>query len=264
MRKVHWYYKFLIIFTILFSMFFLLNRNLSGFVNRSIYKNYMDSINVPFSYIDKYNIFKYKRIVKRNGQLEKELLMRNTIENEKTNLKEEIKVLKETMKLKNTYSNYDLIYAKTIVRNKMYWYSTITIDKGMNDGVEEGSAVVSKDGLVGVVKSVTKDYSSVKLITNSDRDNKISTMVKSLDKTKIGLIESYEYPYIRVSLTTDEKGIKADDSLFTSGLGSLPKGIYIGKIKKIEKDNYNLGTILYVEPVQDMNDINYVVVLKSK
>ena len=89
-------------------------------------------------------------------------------------------------------------------------------------------------------------------------------MVKSLDKTKIGLIDGYNYPYIKVSLTTDENGIKIGDILTTSGLGNLPKGIYIGKIQKIEKDNYNLGTILYVEPNQDMNDINYVAVLKNK
>lgn len=264
MNKVHWYYKFLIIFIILFSMFFLLNRSISEFVNRSDYKNYVNSIMSPINFLGKYNIFKYKKILMRNEQLEKQLLMEGTIETQKTNLKEEIKVLKETMKLKNTYSDYDLIYAKTVIRNKMYWYSTITIDKGMNDGVEEGSAVVSKDGLVGIVKSVTKDYSSVKLITNSDKQNKISTMVKSLDKTKIGLIESYEYPYIKVSLTTDEEGINEGDVLTTSGLGNLPKGIYIGEIKKIEKGNYNLGTVLYVEPTQDMNDINYVVVLKNK
>ena len=264
MRKMHWYYKFLIVFIIFFSMFFLLNRNMSSLVNRSNYKNYMSFINVPFSYIDKYNIFKYKKIVRINEQLERQLLMMNTIQDEKTNLKEEIKVLKETMKLKSTYSNYDLIYAKTVTRNKMYWYNTITIDKGMNDGIEEGVAVVSKDGLVGIVKSVTKDYSTVKLITNKDTDNKISIMVKSLDKTKIGLIESYEYPYIKVSLTTDEQGIKVGDILTTSGLGNLPKGIYIGKIQRIEKDNYNLGTILYAETNQDMNDINYVAVLKNK
>ena len=264
MNKVHWYYKCLIIFIIFFSMFFLLNRNMSEIVNKSNYKNSVNFINIPINFLSKYNFFKYKKIVQRNEQLEKELLTKNTIETEKTDLKEEIKVLKETMKLKNTYSNYDLIYAKTILRNKMYWYSTITIDKGISDGVKEGFSVVSKDGLVGVVKSVTKDYSTVKLITNSDKENKISTMVKSIDKAKIGLIEGYEYPYIRVSLTTDESGIKVGDVLTTSGLGNLPKGLYIGKIRKIEKGSYNLGTVLYVEPIQDMNDINYVVVLKSK
>ena len=85
MRKVHWYYKFLIVFIIFFSMFFLLNRNISSVVNKSNYKNYMSFISASFSYIDKYNVFKYKKIVKRNEQLEKELLMKNTIDNEKTN-----------------------------------------------------------------------------------------------------------------------------------------------------------------------------------
>ena len=90
MRIVHWYYKFLIVFIIFFSMFFLLNRNISSVVNKSNYKNYMSFISASFSYIDKYNVFKYNKIVKRNEQLEKELLMKNTIDNEKTNLSEEL------------------------------------------------------------------------------------------------------------------------------------------------------------------------------
>ena len=49
--------------------------------------------------------------------------------------------------------------------------------------------------------------------------------------------------------------------VITSGLGNLPKGIEIGKVKRIERDSYDLTSILYVEPLSDFNDINYVMVL---
>ena len=264
MRKVHWYYKFLLCFIIFFSMFFLFNRNISSFMNKSVYKNSINHIHKPFSLISKYSFFNYKKIIERNEELENKVLTLSTRESEESSLKEEINTLKETMKLKNNYSNYDLIFSKTIIRNKMYWYNTITIDKGLDNDIEEGYAVISDNGLIGTIKSTTKDYSTVKLITNNDRENRISIMIRTKEKTKIGLIEGYEYPYLKISLTTDEKGIGIGDSITTSGLGDLPKGIYIGMVKKIEKDNYNLSTILFVEPKQDMNDINYVAVLKNK
>ena len=264
MKKVHWYYKFLIVFIIFFSMFFLFNENISEFINKSTYKNNISHLNKPIIFIKKYNIFKYKELLEKNKDLEYKILTLSIRESEEEALKEDIKILKEAMKLTNTYSDYDLIYATTTTRNKMYWYSTITINKGSKDNIEEGSAVVSSNGLIGTVKSTTKDYSTVKLISNNDKENKTSVMVKVKNNTKIGLIEGYNYPYLKVSLTTDEKNINIGDTITTSGLGNLPKGIYIGTIKKIEKDNYNLGTILYVEPKEDMNDINYVAVLNSK
>lgn len=264
MKRIHWYYKFLILFLIFFSMFFFLNKNMSKIVNSSPYKNYVNFISVPIEFIDKYNIFRYKSIILENEKLNKEVLIQNTAISDRENLIKEVEELRNLLKLENIYTSHDKIYAKTTTRNKMYWYSTITIDKGSLSGVKEGDAVVTKNGLIGQIKSVTKDYSSVKLITNSDTHNKISVMVKVDNKTKIGTITGYKYPCILVELTTDKKGIKKGDKLITSGLGNFPKNIYIGEIKKIEKDSYNLSNILYVQPKQDMNDINYVAVLKSK
>ena len=180
------------------------------------------------------------------------------------NLVEEVENLKSALELKKTYSLYDKIYAKTINRNKMYWYSTITIDKGLDEGIKVNDAVVSKNGLIGVIKSTNKNSSLVKLITNSDKNNKISVMVKEDNKSKIGNIEGYDYPYILVSLSASKDEIKEGNKLLTSGLGNFPKNLYIGDVKMIKTDSFNLSSILYVEPKQDMNDINYVAVLSLK
>ena len=97
------------------------------------------------------------------------------------------------MNLKNTYAGYNITYAKVTNRNKMYWFSTLTIDNGSLEGIKEGDAVVTINGLIGHVKSVTKDYSTVKLITNSDVLNKISVMVKLDDKVKAFEIGANDY-----------------------------------------------------------------------
>lgn len=233
-------------------------------VNSSDYKNIVSFISVPFNFLDKYNVLNYKDLLEENEKLNKEVLNYTTEKVENENLIREIEELKKLLKIDSVYTSYEKIYAKTTIRNKMYWYSTITINKGSSDGVRIGDAVVTKDGLVGIIKSVTKDFSSVKLIANSDTENKISTMVSLDGKTKMGTIVGYEYPYILVELTTDKTGIKQGDKLVTSGLGSFPKNIYIGDVEKIVKDNYDVGYVLYVKPKQDMNDINYVAVLKNK
>ena len=262
--RIHWYYKFLIVSLVFFSMFFLFNKNISSFINNSSYKYYINSVFVPISSISNNSIFDCKRAKKENKELKREALESNNLKDINDSLTKEIESLKKLMKLKSTYTGYKTIYAKTISRNKMYWYSTITIDKGLDDGIKKNSAVVSTNGLIGIVKDTTKGTSTVKLITNSDTNSKISGIIKKGDKSVIGLIEGYEYPYIKVSLSSSEDNVKIGDEFYSYGLEGFPKNIYIGEVEKIDKDTYDLGNILYVKPKQDMNDINYLMVLSNK
>ncbi len=264
MKKLHWYYKFLIVFLIFFSMFFLLTENMSKIVNSSGYKNYVNFISVPFNFINKYNIFNYRNVLKQNDELSKKIIVVNTTESERDNLLKEVEELRSTLKIKDVYTSYKKVYSKVILRNKMYWYSTVTIDKGSIDNIEEGDAVINKDGLIGKVKNVTKNYSTVKLITDESSENKISTVINLKDKKLHGTIIGYEYPYIKIELITDSKGVKKGDKVYTSGLGNFPKNIYIGTVEKIVKDSFGVSYILYVTPASDMNDIGYVAVLKRK
>lgn len=259
--RIHWYYKFLIVSTMFFSMFFLFNKSFSNLVNVSSYKYYVNSIFMPISAISKNSILNCRTAIKENHKLKKDALDNKNLKEINASLKEEIESLKKLMKLGHTYTGYKTIYAKTINRNKMYWYSTITIDKGSSDGVKKGNAVVGVDGLIGIIKDTTKGTSTVKLITNSDTNSKISGIIKKGNKSVIGLIENYEYPYIKVSLASGEKDINIGDEFYSSGLGNFPKNIYIGKVEKIDKDAYDLGNVIYVKPKQDMNDINYLMVL---
>ena len=263
MKYIHWYYKFLILFLFFFSMFFMFHSSISNLINNSDYKYYIDSIFVPIASLKRGIIFNYKDVVKDNNKLKKEVLHDKTLLNENKSLKEEIDNIKKIMSIKNTYTGYNVVYAKTIIRNKMYWYNTITIDKGSKNGIKKNQAVVGINGLIGVISNVTNKTSSIKLITSTSTTFKISGMVKDKKNILVGLIEDYEYPYIKVSLATDSKEIKIGDKFYSYGLNNFPKNIYIGEVKKIQRDNYDLGCILYVEPKQDMNDINYVAVLTN-
>lgn len=259
--KIHWYYKFLIVFLIFFSMFFLLTKNMSSIINSSPYKDYMNFVSAPFDFLSRYNIFKYKDILDEKEKLEIKALALDLDREKVSNLKEENDKLKELVKITNLYTDYDVIYAKTIIRNKMYWYSRITIDKGSNNGIKEGVAVVNYNGLIGKVESVTKNSSVVRLVTNDKNDDKISVCVDKNKSYKHGIISDYKYPYLKVELTDSVKGITIGDKIITSGLGNFPKNIKIGEVEKLEKDRFGLVNVLYVKPYQDMNDINYVGVL---
>lgn len=259
-RKVFWYYKFLCVFIIVFFLFFLFSNTISDHVYNSKLKSYViDICTKPISYLKIYNVFNYKNLFLENKSLNKKVIDLELKSDMKYN-DDDLANLKELTK-EDFYSDYKKVYSKVLYRNKMYWYNTITIDKGSKDGIKNNSLVVDKNGLIGVIQSTSLKNSVVRLITSNKNDDKISVGLKTEKGFKYGTLEAYEYPYLKIELTTNESYIKTNDIVLTSGLGNLPKGIKIGEVKKIERDSYDLTSILYVLPLGNIEDINYLAVL---
>lgn len=152
-------------------------------------------------------------------------------------------------------------------RNVLYWYNTITIDKGSTNGIEEGMAVVNASGLIGRTTNVTAFTSDVKLITTNDTNNKISVTVFSNGNKLNGVINGYDYDdrTLTVEGISNTESVAVDDLVYTSGLGGVfPSGILIGKVKNIKTDSYDLAKIIEVTISADFNDLNFVAVLKRK
>ena len=191
---------------------------------------------------------------KNETQTESYTIQKNVNES----LEKEIQELKEELELNKTLTEYEPINATVLSRNKSYWFNTITIDKGSKSGIKNNMAVITKNGLIGKITKVSNYSSEVKLITSDDIKFKVSVSIKTNeDDKKTGLI--------KISGIDKTTNINVDDSVLTSGLGEMfPSGIYVGQVKEIKNDKYNLSKIVYIKTNQDFNDIHYVTVLKVK
>lgn len=81
------------------------------------------------------------------------------------------------LKLNEITSTYSIINATIIKRNMEEFYDTVIINKGYNDGVDIGYAVINNDGLIGKVIKLGKETSTVKLLTSSDLYNMLSVNI---------------------------------------------------------------------------------------
>lgn len=187
--------------------------------------------------------------------------------NVNSSLEKEIKELKDTLELNKTLTEYNIVNATVLSRNKSYWFNTITIDKGKKDGIEKEMAVVTKNGLVGKINKVSHNSSEIKLITSDDINYKVSVGISTSSGDTYAVLNGYDKNNKLLMVTGVDKtiGVKENDTVTTSGLGGKePKGIYIGVVKKQENDKYNLSKNLYIETSQDFNSIHYVTILKGK
>ena len=194
----------------------------------------------------------------------------NSIDNlksENEELKEDIEELKKELELNKTMTEYSVVNATVISRNKDYWFNTLNIDKGSKQGIKKGNAVVTYDGLIGKISKVYKYSSEIKLITTEDVNFKVSVNIKIDDKDHYGILNGYDKKNNLLKITGIDKDvkIKEDAKVKTSGLSNTyPSGLYIGKVKKIQNDSYNLSQIIYVKTKQNFDKIHYVTVIKEK
>ena len=264
-KKIKKYYIFLIIIVLVFLSLFLLNKY--KFNETKEFKSIKNVSYKGLTLITKPVTNTYK-IIKNINKVEE---LENSLENLKKEkeelliikdqnklLKEEIDSLKNELELKKVYSNYEVEYANIINRNVLYWFNEITINKGSKDGIEEGNAVVTHNGLVGKVIQTTNDTSLVELITSNN--NKTSILINDL----VGTITSYQDNLLIAEGITNYDKVNINDKVYTSGLATLPKNILIGYVKEIKKDNYDTSKILLITPSQDINNLYFVTILKNK
>ena len=205
----------------------------------------------------------YKKYTKLKEKVEKTDLYYAQIEE----LQKEVTELKSTLELNATLSEYSYINATVVNRNVGYWYNSFNIDKGSKNGVHEGDAVITNQGLIGKIIKVSNFSSSVKLLTSDEISNKISVKIKSGDNNYYGLLIGYDsnFNVYKIEGITDSDKIKEGDMVTTTGLTDyFPSGILIGYVSKIVKDEYDLNSVIEVTPSVEFNSISIVTVLNRK
>lgn len=227
-------------------------------------------INTPINYVkDKWEVFSEKDSIYRDYQ--KLLLKEEEIEQYEARIKE---LEKENTELKGltdvniSLSDFDEINATIIYRDADYWFDTLVINKGYTSGIEKNMAVVSSNGLIGYVSTVSNFTSTVKLLTNHKINNKISVKIEiSKGKYSYGLLTGYnsEDNLYLIEGISDYVDIPMNAEVTTTGLGEkFPSGILVGKVKSITTDSFDLAKVVMVKPSVNMDNISFVKVLKRK
>lgn len=223
----------------------------------------------PFNYVGNLidDFVELRNVQEENDKLKTSIERVDAIETENIELRREIDALKKELNIDYVLTDYDYLNATVISRNIGYWYNTLTIDKGTNNGISEGMVVVNSTGLIGKIIKTTTFTSEVRLITTSDTNNKISVSISNGNGKINGLINRYDYEnnFLEIEGISNTEEVKVGDYVYTSGLGGVfPSGILIGTVESITTDEYDLAKIINVKPSINSNDINYVSVLKRK
>lgn len=201
-----------------------------------------------------------------NEQLKKQLDELDQVKETNATLKRENKDLKQQLKLNSTLTNYKKITAAVITRSPASWQNQVVINKGQVNGIVKNMPVMTGSGLLGRIVEVNKTNSKVELISTSNKNtNSFAIEVKTASGTYVnGIISGYnaDKKELIISQLSSVDDIKKGNVVSTSGLGGLtPRGLYVGKVANIRKDNYGLTNSVYVKPAANINDFTVVTVI---
>ncbi|MCD8893897.1 rod shape-determining protein MreC [Mammaliicoccus sciuri] len=197
-------------------------------------------------------------------KLKEEVKSTDQIKADKARLEKENKALKKELDMKDI-SQFNPISATVIGRSPDQWMNTIIIDKGKKSGMKENMAVITSEGLVGRIKKANQFSSQVELISTSVKTSKLSVDIQQDDDNIFGMINRYDEDkdLLVISDIDNKYSIKKGSKVVTNGLGDqLPKGILVGKVEKVENDEYGLSKVAYIKTSTNIKELNHVYVAK--
>ena len=128
------------------------------------------------------------------------------------------------------------------------------IDKGSDDGISMGDAVINTEGLVGRVDQVFDGQARVRLIL--DPNVKVSVRDKVSNQT--GIVTGDNTGLILRMFEADV--VREGDVIVTAG-SRFPAGIVVGTVKDTAADDAGFGLDSRVVPAVDVSRLDYVKVI---
>lgn len=192
-----------------------------------------------------------KRLVEENNKLYNRLTRYKSLSSENPNITEDSLYMQQ----------YTYIPAKVINNSINKQYNYITLNKGSKQGIKEEMAVVSADGVVGVVKKVSDNFSSVISVLN--RQFYINAKIK--ENGYFGPLSWNGKNYRQVILSQIPHHVKVEigDTIVTSGYSAIyPEGILIGVVSNYEMKGGNFYEIT-VDLSTDFKNLSQVQVINN-
>lgn len=143
----------------------------------------------------------------------------------------------------------------------------LTLDKGSDDGIEVGMAVLGVNGVVGKVNGISSNFSSVLSLLNSQ--TKLSCKLKKTKSLgslvwngKLASGLSYRQALlVDVPLTTK---ITIGDTVVTSGYSdNFPGGIPVGKVIDFSIESDGQSQDVKIELFLDFNLLDHVFIVRD-
>ncbi len=209
-------------------------------------------------------VYNIVRISRENADLRNEIFELNKkLSDYQLVLDDNIR-LKQLLKIKED-KNFESVFANIIIREPSQWYQWVIINKGISDGITKDAPVIAilTNGdicVFGRIFEVYQNTSKVALITNS----LVSIPVQIKNSNVDCISDGFNEQNLKLSFIPDNLNLNVGEEIITSPLsGVFERGIKVGEITDIIKNDYGRYQEIIVEPYSQVQSIYEIAVLKN-
>jgi rod shape-determining protein MreC len=167
-------------------------------------------------------------------------------------------------------SRYDTVYRQmysyvlaTVISNSTdNRENFILLDAGRNSGIEEDMAVITSDGIVGIVKRVSPHFATV--VSVLTEGNRISAKISGYNYIGAVMWDGFRYDEALMVDIPSHIPVYVGNKIETSGYSlAFPAGIPVGTVSEVLTDNSSDFHTLRIKFSQDYKQLNKVYVVKN-
>lgn len=155
----------------------------------------------------------------------------------------------------------DLVAAQVIGRDLLGAdHNTLTINKGLNDGLKNGQAVITLGGALGYIFKPAAHTAHVMMIT--DRYAVVDGVVQ---RTRArGIVEGKGGNGCTLKYVERTEDVKEGDLVVTGGLDNIfPKGFPVAVVESVERKTFSVSLKVELRPVVDADKVEEVFVVTN-
>lgn len=157
---------------------------------------------------------------------------------------------------------YDYTFAHVIFRTTDRAFNYMIIDKGKNDGIVRDMAVLSPEGVAGVITDVSKNFATVRPILHPE--SRISAVVLPAKQNGTVVWADNDPRVAYLEDIPQHSEINIGDSVFTNGFSNIfPANLFIGTVKEVQIGNNASFLTIKINLATHYSDIYTVYLIEN-
>lgn len=138
----------------------------------------------------------------------------------------------------------------------------VMINKGSKQGIKVDQAVISPDGIVGVVMSVSKNFATIMPVLHGDSRNSVKVKRTGISGSLVW--DGLDYRYAQVVDVPATHKFEDHDTIITSGMANdFPEGIPVGYVEEAEAMSGSGFYRVKLRLATDFNKLDHVYIINN-
>lgn len=157
---------------------------------------------------------------------------------------------------------YSFVTAKVVNNSTNRKNNYLTLNRGSQQGISRGMAVMSSDGVVGIVKEVSNNFCAVMSILH--KDVIVPSSIKKYGENTIVHWDGNDYRFGMMENVPSHLKIAKGDTIVTSAYSSIfPEGINVAIVDEIFPVKGNTFNNVKVRFSTDLKKLSYVYIVNN-